>query len=216
MKKVFLLGLLLTIFGCQTIDPYTGESKTNKTSKGAGIGAATGAVLGAIINHGDRKEGAIKGALAGGAIGAGAGYYMDRQEALLRQQLQGTGVQVMRDGENILLIMPGNITFASGSYDIRPQFFDVLNSVAIVVKKYDQTQIKVSGHTDSRGSRQYNQTLSTQRARSVGTYLRGQGVAASRINSVGYGFRYPLASNNTASGRQKNRRVEIQLQPIQQ
>ncbi len=216
MRKVLLLGLLLTIFGCQTIDPYTGESKTNNTSKGAGIGAATGAVLGAIINHDDRKKGALKGALAGGAVGAGAGYYMDRQEALLRQRLQGTGVQVMRDGDNIRLIMPGNITFASGSYDIRPQFFDVLNSVAIVVKKYNKTQINVSGHTDSRGSRQYNQTLSNQRARSVGTYLRGQGVLASRISTYGYDFRYPIATNNTAAGRQQNRRVEIELQPIQQ
>ena len=216
MRQVLLLGLLLTIVGCQTIDPYTGETKTNNTSKGAGIGAATGAVLGAIINHGDRKEGALKGALAGGAVGAGAGYYMDRQEALLRQQLQGTGVQVMRDGENIRLIMPGNITFATGSYDIRPQFFDVLNSVAIVVNKYNETQINISGHTDSTGSREYNRTLSEQRARSVGSYLRGQGVLASRISTYGYDFRYPIASNSTEQGRQQNRRVEIELQPIQQ
>ena len=216
MKKILLFCLLLAIAGCQTIDPYTGESKTGSTSKGAGIGAATGAILGAIINHKDRKKGALKGALAGGAIGAGAGYYMDRQEALLRQQLQGSGVQVVREGDNIRLVMPGNITFASGSYDIRPRFFEVLNSVAIVVNKYNKTEIKIAGHTDSKGSRQYNQTLSNQRARSVGSYLKGQRVAAGRISTYGYDFRYPVASNYTAEGRQRNRRVEIELQPIQQ
>ena len=216
MKKVFLLSLLLAIAGCQTIDPYTGESKTSKTAKGAGIGAVAGAALGAIIKHDDRKKGAITGALAGGAIGAGVGRYMDNQERELRQQLQGTGVQVVRDGDNIRLVMPGNITFATNSYDIQSQFFDVLNSVAIVVKKYDKTQINISGHTDSSGSREYNQTLSEQRARSVGNYLRGQKVAASRISTYGYGFSYPVATNSTAAGRQQNRRVEIELQPIQQ
>ena len=214
MKKVLFLSLLFVIAGCQTIDPYTGESKTNNTSKGAGIGAVAGAALGAIINHDDRKKGALTGALAGGAVGAGVGHYMDNQEKVLRQQLQGTGVQVVREGDNIRLVMPGNITFASGSYDIRPQFFEVLNSVAIVVKKYNQTHIKVSGHTDSKGSRQYNQTLSNQRASSVGTYLRGQGIVANRISTHGYGFSYPVASNYTAEGRQQNRRVEIELQPI--
>ena len=216
MKKVLFLSLLFVIAGCQTIDPYTGESKTSNASKGAGIGAATGAVLGAIINHDDRKKGALTGALAGGAVGAGVGHYMDNQEKVLRQQLQGTGVQVVREGDNIRLVMPGNITFASGSYDIRSEFFDVLNSVAVVVKKYNKTNIKVSGHTDSRGGREYNQRLSEQRANSVGNYLRGQKVAASRIKTYGYGFSYPIATNYTPEGRQRNRRVEIELQPIQQ
>jgi outer membrane protein OmpA-like peptidoglycan-associated protein len=216
MKKILLFCLLLATIGCQTIDPYTGESKTNNTSKGAGIGAATGAALGAIVNHKDRKKGAIVGALAGGAIGAGAGHYMDKQETVLRQQLQGSGVQVARDGDSIRLIMPGNITFASSSYDIRPEFFEVLNSVAVVVNKYDQTQIKISGHTDSKGSPQYNETLSNQRAASVGSYLKGQKVAAGRVSTYGYGFSYPIAGNDTEAGRQQNRRVEIELQPIQQ
>lgn len=216
MKNILLLCLLIGIAGCQTIDPYTGQSKTGNTSKGAAIGAAAGAALGAIINHDDRKEGALKGAVAGGAAGAGIGYYMDRQEALLRQRLQGSGVQIAREGDNIRLVMPGNITFASGSYDIRSQFFEVLNSVAIVVNEYNKTQINISGHTDSVGSRQYNQTLSNQRAISVGNYLKGQGVLDNRISAYGYGFRYPVASNDTAAGRQQNRRVEIELQPIQQ
>jgi len=216
MKKIMVLCVALLCVACESIDPYTGESKTNNTTKGAGIGAVVGAAVGAIINHDDREKGALAGAVAGGAIGGGVGYYMDQQEAALRQQLQGSGVQVVRDGDNIRLVMPGNITFATGSYDIRPRFFDVLNSVALVVKKFNKTTIQVSGHTDSTGSSSLNQRLSERRASSVGRYLIVQKVARGRVSTVGYSFRYPIASNKTASGREQNRRVELQLVPIQQ
>lgn len=212
--RIFLAMLFtLSLIGCATTDPYTGEQEPSNAAKGAGIGAVTGAIAGAIIE--DDSEGALAGAIAGAAIGGGVGYYMDRQEEALRQQLRGTGVQVRREGDNIRLIMPGNITFDLGQSNIRPTFHDVLNSVAKVLKEFDQTRIIVSGHTDSTGSVQLNQTLSEQRAGSVKSYLVGRGIPAGRINAYGYAARYPVASNETAAGRQANRRVELELEPIE-
>jgi outer membrane protein OmpA-like peptidoglycan-associated protein len=217
MKTVAVLSSLLFATACATTDPYTGEQRTSKTATGAGIGAVAGAVIGAAsASDKDRKKGAITGAVAGGAIGAGVGNYMDRQEAKLRQQLQGTGVQVRRDGNNIELIMPGNITFGTDRSAVRADFYDVLNSVAQVLKEFDKTAIKVAGHTDSTGSDSYNQTLSEERAQSVQQYLISRNVAPARIQSVGYGERYPVASNDTEAGRQANRRVELELVPITQ
>jgi len=215
MKYLIALLLTVSIVGCTTTDPYTGEKKTNSTTKGAGIGALAGAVLGAATgdNKGDRRDRALKGALLGGAIGGGVGNYMDRQETKLRQELQGTGVQVRREGNNLFLVMPGNITFASGNADIRSDFFAVLNSVAKVLAEFNQTSIRVTGHTDSTGSDKINQPLSENRANSVAMYLRSQKVSSARIQSYGYGSRYPLASNDNDAGRQANRRVELELIP---
>lgn len=217
MKKYFAVILASILFtGCMSTDPYTGEQKTSNTAKGAGIGVLTGALLGAATgkDNDDRKKRAAIGAAAGGATGAGIGYYMDRQEAALRQRLQGTGVQVRREGDSIYLIMPGNITFATGRYEIRSDFYDVLNSVTLVLNEFDNTVIKISGHTDSTGGNSMNQTLSEQRANSVRSYLAGQRVASGRLQAVGYGPRYPIASNSTAEGRQANRRVELELLPL--
>lgn len=215
MKYIIALLLSFSVVGCTTIDPYTGEQKTSKTVKGGGIGAVAGAVLGAATgdNAKDRRERALKGAVIGGALGAGVGNYMDRQEAKLRQELQGTGVQVRREGNNLFLIMPGNITFSTGNADIRSDFFPVLNSVAKVLAEFNQTSIRVTGHTDSTGSDSINQPLSERRADSVAMYLRSQKVASARIQAYGYGSRYPIASNDTASGREQNRRVELELVP---
>lgn len=213
------LAVVLMVFmvGCTSIDPYTGQQKTSNTAKGAGIGAITGAVLGAATaSKKDRKKGVLTGALAGGAIGGGVGYYMDRQEAALRAQLEGTGVRVHREGNMIQLVMPGNITFATGQSDIRGGFYQTLNSVGLVLKEFDQTSIRVSGHTDSTGGLDLNQRLSEARASSVKLYLQSQGVVSGRIHAVGYGPRYPIASNETAQGRQANRRVELELQPLVQ
>jgi outer membrane protein OmpA-like peptidoglycan-associated protein len=138
---------------------------------------------------------------------------MDRQEAKLRAELQGTGVQVQRDGNNLTLIMPGNITFASSSADIRSDFFDVLNSVAKVLAEFNQTSIRITGHTDSTGGDKINIPLSERRADSVAMYLRSQKVNGARIQSYGYGSRYPIASNDTPAGREQNRRVELELIP---
>lgn len=218
MKYILAIMLSFTIIGCTTTDPYTGEQKTNKTTKGAGIGAVAGAVLGAATgdNAKDRRERALKGAAIGGVVGGGVGNYMDRQEAKLRAELQGTGVQVQRDGDNLTLIMPGNITFSSSSADIRSDFFPVLNSVAKVLAEFNKTSIRVTGHTDSTGGDKINQPLSERRADSVAMYLRSQKVSSPRIQSYGYGSRYPVASNDTATGREQNRRVELELVPNQQ
>jgi outer membrane protein OmpA-like peptidoglycan-associated protein len=216
MKKQFLLAISVSMLvACTTIDPYTGQEKTSNTMKGAGIGALTGAVLGAATaSKDDREKGALTGAVVGGAMGGGIGYYMDRQEAKLRQYLQGTGVQVRREGDNLRLIMPGNITFATGRSEINSGFYEVLNSVAMVLKEFDRTNIRIAGHTDSTGGASLNQTLSEQRAFSVGSYLRARGVAAGRIQTAGYGDRYPIASNKTDAGRTQNRRVELELLPL--
>jgi outer membrane protein OmpA-like peptidoglycan-associated protein len=213
--RIFLLVVTVAaLIGCTTTDPYSGEQKTSNTAKGAGIGALTGAVAGVLAK--DSREGAIAGAVGGAAVGGGIGYYMDRQEAKLREQLQGTGVQVKREGKNIRLIMPGNITFATGRAEVKSDFYSVLDSVSQVLKEFDETRITVSGHTDSTGSAELNQTLSEQRAGSVKSYLQSRGIPSDRITAYGYGYRFPIASNDTPEGRQANRRVELELDPIEQ
>jgi outer membrane protein OmpA-like peptidoglycan-associated protein len=210
-------GALLAA-GCQTIDPYTGQTKVSNTAKGAGIGAAAGAVVGAI-SGGDARErrkraliGAGVGGLAGGAVGA----YMDKQEAELRKDLEGTGVSVTRTGDNITLNMPSNITFKFGSADLDSRFFKVLDSVGLVLKKYDKTIVEVAGHTDSVGSEQTNQALSERRASTVSQYLVSKGLKQERMIVIGAGETRPVAPNDTESGRAFNRRVELSLLPLKQ
>lgn len=214
MKKCLIAAMAVAVVGCTTLDPYTGEQKTSQAAKGAGIGAVGGAVVGAATSS-DRRRGAVTGAVAGGAIGGGIGYYMDRQEMQLRQKLEGTGVRVARDGDQIRLIMPGNVTFGVDRHEVRPEFYNVLESVAVVLKEFDQTTVRIEGHTDSTGSDAHNQTLSERRASSVAQLLASHGVAQGRLFSVGYGKRYPIANNDTEQGRQTNRRVEIHLAAIQ-
>ena len=219
--KILLALLVVTsigLAGCQTFDPYTGEEKVSNTAKGAGIGAGIGAVIAYIANKDEssktRKRRTLQaagiGALAGGAVG----YYMDRQEAELRKKLRGTGVSVERDGDNINLVMPGNITFETAGHDINAGFYEVLDSVVLVLQEFDQTLIVVAGHTDSRGSEDYNQALSERRAGSVATYLRSREIVEARIETVGFGERVPIASNENDEGRSLNRRAELSLLPI--
>ena len=212
--KTVVAGMLAIFIAtaCTTINPYTQEQQTSKVAKGAGIGAAAGAVVG-LLTKGDKLQNAMIGAGIGALAGGGAGYYMDVQEAKLRQQLQGTGVSVTRMGDNITLNLPGNVTFATGSADLNARFFSVLDSVATVVKEYDKTLIEVAGHTDNVGATAYNQGLSERRAQTVANYLEGRGVAAKRLLTVGAGETHPVASNDTDAGRQANRRVEITLAP---
>lgn len=206
--SVVLLGLWLV--GCTTMDPYTREEKTSSATKGAVIGAAAGAVVGAIANDG---KGAAVGAAVGALAGGGIGHYMDRQEAELRRELEGTGVSVTREGNQIRLNMPGNVTFDTDQTNIRPEFQPVLDSVVKVANKFNETTLRVAGHTDSVGSDSYNQRLSEHRALSVKDYLALRGVAPQRLTAVGYGESRPLASNSSAEGRAANRRVELDLIP---
>jgi outer membrane protein OmpA-like peptidoglycan-associated protein len=157
---------------------------------------------------------ALIGAGIGGLSGAGIGAYMDRQEAKLREQLRGTGVSVTRVGDNVTLNMPGNITFRTDSSDLNPSFFRVLDSVVLVAQEFDKTLVEVAGHTDSTGSEAYNQQLSERRAGTVAEYLRARGILADRLITVGAGEARPIASNETAEGRARNRRVELTFAPI--
>ena len=217
-----LLVLLVFVSGCQytqTTDPYTGEQKVNKTTKGAAIGAAAGVAVGLITgdNSAERKKRALILAGVGGLAGGAVGNYMDRQDAALRAKLQGTGVSVTRtgpNGENITLNMPGNVTFAVDSADINSSFYPVLDSVGIVLSEFDKTMVEVAGHTDSDGSDSYNQQLSERRANSVVAYLVSRQVRSDRFLTVGAGETRPIASNATPEGKQQNRRVEITIVPL--
>jgi outer membrane protein OmpA-like peptidoglycan-associated protein len=205
------MSLALALAACTT-NPFTGEQKVSNTAKGAGIGAAGGALVGAIAS-GKRKH-VLLAAGIGALAGAAAGAYMDRQEVKLRKQLSNTGVSVTRDGDNIILNMPGNITFATNSSDISADFYPVLSSVVVVVNEFDRTTIDITGHTDSRGAADYNQRLSEARALSVAGYLESQKVLPERILTRGLGEAAPVGSNATAQGRALNRRVEITLAPL--
>ena len=199
-----------------TTDPYTGQQTINRTAVGIGVGALGGYLLGDLVggshDRGARLAGMGIGAIAGGAVGN----YMDRQEAELRRQTAGTGVDVYRQGDDLILRMPSGITFAVDHYDIQPQFQSTLNQVAQTLSSYNQTYIDVLGHTDSTGSDEYNQALSERRAQSVANYLSAHGVDHGRIGTRGYGETQPIASNETEAGRSENRRVEIKIVPVTQ
>jgi outer membrane protein OmpA-like peptidoglycan-associated protein len=217
VKTAFAVTLALGLAaGCQTTDPYTGETKTTSATYGALIGAGAGAAIG-MISGDDAKErrqraliGAGVGALAGGAVGA----YMDKQEDELRRVMRDSGVTVTRKGDDVILNMPGNVTFRTDSADLNAQFYKVLDGVALVAKKYDKTIIEVAGHTDSTGTAEYNRQLSQRRASSVAGYLVSRGVMQARIMTAAGGEDHPIASNATDQGRAANRRVEITLTPL--
>lgn len=210
-----LAGTSLALAACTT-DPYTGQRTINRTAVGILGGAVGGYLLGDLVGgRNDRTArvlGAGIGALAGGAVGS----YMDRQEAELRRQTAGTGVDVYRQGNDLILRMPSGITFPVDRYDIQPQFQTTLNQVASTLASYDQTYIDVLGHTDSTGSDAYNQALSERRSQSVADYLTARGVARARIGVRGFGESQPIASNETEAGRAQNRRVEIKVVPVTQ
>ena len=215
-KPLFIAtGILLSsIFlnACTTIDPYTREEKTSNAVKGTAIGALSGAVIGVLA--GDNRKSALIGAGVGALAGGGIGYYMDVQEAKLRQELEATGVSVTRVGNSIVLNMPGNITFETASSAISADFYRVLNSISLVFNEYEKTYIDIYGHTDSVGDATYNMHLSQRRADAVSRYIQTRNVLPQRLLTRGMGEDYPIASNNTAQGRSQNRRVEIKLTPI--
>ena len=216
MRKTLIFAAVAALaVGCTT-NPYTGEQRASRTvtsgAGGAAAGAAAGAVIGAIA--GSPGKGAAIGAASGAAIGVGIGVYQDRQQAKLRERLANSGVSVTRDGDNIYLNMPSDITFDTAKSDIKAGFYETLNSVAIVLQEFDRTTVTVAGHADSRGAEDYNMQLSRDRAYAVTNYLSGQGVSSGRLRAIGYGESQPIANNSTASGQARNRRVEIIIDPI--
>jgi len=214
MKKqvVILVAGAFFVASCTT-NPYTGETEVSKTGIGAGLGAIAGGIGGAILGGG-KRSGILIGAGVGALVGGGIGSYMDKQETVLRERLRDSGVSVTRVGDDIILNMPGNVTFASNRAELKPAFFEVLNSVALVLNEYDRSLIDVDGHTDSDGPDDYNLDLSTERARSVADYLISQQVNPQRLQVRGLGEREPIASNKTARGKAQNRRVEIKIVPL--
>lgn len=203
--------------GCAT---YTGQTNDpndpNRTRNGALIGASIGAVAGLLSGKDatERRQRAMVGAGIGGLAGAGIGAYQDRQEAELRRQTAGTGVDVQRDGDVIKLNLPDGVTFDFNKTEVKPQFYPALNNIAGTIKEYNQTIVEINGHTDNVGSLAANQKVSEGRAQAVGNYLAGQGVQSVRMEMHGYNYQYPVADNTTDAGRAKNRRVEIRLIPI--
>lgn len=220
MKRgAILLAASVALASCSsTTDPLTGKPQVNNTAAGAGIGAAVGALGGLLIakdkSGSDKRKAALIGAGVGALVGGGVGNYMDRQEQELRQQLLNTGVSVTRNGNEIILNMPSNVTFATDQDALNAQFYPVLNAVAIVLNKYPRTLLDVDGHTDSVGDELYNQGLSERRAVSVARYLNSQQVDSRRLRIIGFGETRPIADNASESGRAANRRVEVRISPL--
>jgi outer membrane protein OmpA-like peptidoglycan-associated protein len=218
MHKTPAIACLLAataLTACTTVDPYTGQTVRSNTRTGAIVGALGGAALGYLSN--DKSEQGRKNALIGAGVGAlagaGVGASIDKQQAQLRAQLANTGVTVTRQGDNIVLNMPSDVTFAFDRSDIQPQFYKVLDEVSGTLNQYPSTTIDVVGHADSVGTDAYNQALSERRASSVASYLTSRGVLPARLYVAGMGERQPIASNDTEAGRAQNRRVEIVLRP---
>ncbi|KHA63180.1 MULTISPECIES: OmpA family protein [Sphingomonas] len=217
-KGIFIgaaLAALVTTSACTT-DPETGQRTISKTALGGIGGALGGYLLGDIVGGRNDRTEKLLGAGIGGLAGAGVGAYMDKQERDLRARTAGTDVQVIRQGDDLVLNIPSGITFAYDSATVQPQFQRTLDQVADTLRQYNQTYIDVYGHTDSTGSDSYNQTLSQRRATSVADYLSSHGVQSARIGTRGYGESQPIASNDTDAGRAANRRVEVKIVPITQ
>ena len=202
----------LALSGCVT-DPETGNRRISKAAIGGVGGAVGGYLLGDLLGGRNDRTEKIVGAGIGALAGAGVGAYMDAQEKKLREQTAGTGVDVVREGDELLLRMPSGITFATDQATVQPQFQTTLDQVASTLAEYPKTMIDVLGHTDSDGSEAYNQSLSERRAQAVANYLGRRGVDPIRMATMGYGETRPVASNETAAGKAQNRRVEIKIVP---
>jgi outer membrane protein OmpA-like peptidoglycan-associated protein len=222
-RLIIVATAVALLAGCASPNPYdsqgqgqadSGSTGMSKTAKYGGLGALAGALAGAAINHDNRGKGALIGAAVVGASAAGYGYYADQQEKKLRASMANTGVEVQRQGDQIKLIMPGNITFATDSANIASSFYQPLNNLASSLKEFSQNQIEIVGYTDSTGSRQHNMDLSQRRAQSVATYLTSQGVSGANLSARGAGPDNPIASNGDVNGRAQNRRVEVNLKAI--
>jgi outer membrane protein OmpA-like peptidoglycan-associated protein len=219
LAAALVLSVTLALSAACVTDPYTGERRISKTAMGglfgAGLGAGVAAGIAALAGK-DAAKAALIGGGSGFLAGAAVGGYMDYQDAKLREFLAGTGVQVVRIGNEITLSMPSNITFQTDSDVLSPSFLEIMHSVTLVLNEYDKTIIEVMGHTDSSGSEAYNLSLSQRRARTVGNHLASKGINPTRVLTQGFGEQYPVASNDTPDGRALNRRVELRLSPLTQ
>ena len=184
---------------------------TSRATKGGVIGATAGGVAGGLIgkNSGNTAIGILIGAAVGGTAGALIGNYMDKQAAEIRKDLGNATVE--RVGEGILITFDSGLLFDVDSYQIKGATRDNLNQLAATLKKYDDTEILIEGHTDNTGTDDHNQKLSESRAKAVSSHLARQGVLSSRISPVGYGESQPVADNASTSGKQANRRVEVAI-----
>ncbi len=211
------VAVMLGATACTTTDPYSSAPRRNNTATGALAGALRGAVLGYLTNTSDDEQGrrnALIGAGVGALGGAAVGNYMDRQQRALEAELSGTGVGVARQGDNLVLRMPSDVTFAVNQSNIEPRFDAVLSDVAGVLQEYDRSLVDIVGHTDSSGGDAINQPLSERRAIAVADALIARGVLRERLFVAGQSSRVPVADNGTAAGRAQNRRVEILIRPF--
>jgi outer membrane protein OmpA-like peptidoglycan-associated protein len=211
------IAAMLGAAACTTTDPYSSTPGRNNTATGAVAGALGGALLGYLTNTSSGEQGrknALIGAGVGALAGAGVGQYMDRQQRALEAELSGTGVGVARQGDNLVLRMPSDVTFATNQSSLDSRFLPVLADVARVLNEYDRSMVDVIGHTDSSGGDAINQPLSERRASSVASYLMDNGVIRERLYVAGVSSRNPIASNDTVQGKAQNRRVEILIRPF--
>jgi outer membrane protein OmpA-like peptidoglycan-associated protein len=215
---VTLTAFILFSAGCAR-DEFGRDRSMNRTEKGILLGAAGGAAIGALAKKDKRGKGALIGAIGGGLAGGVVGNYMDQQkkdlEKVLAGEVQRGAIEIEKLPNNALRVtMTSQTAFDFDSAAVKSGFQPTMDDIARVFNKYGKTFITVIGHTDNVGTAQYNQSLSERRARAVEQYLQGQGVVDQRIESSGKGENMPRASNNTESGRQLNRRVEIVIEPV--
>jgi outer membrane protein OmpA-like peptidoglycan-associated protein len=211
------VAAMLGTTACTTMDPYSSTPQRNNTGTGVLAGALGGAVLGYLTNTSDGDQGrrnALIGAGVGALAGGAVGNYMDRQQRAMEAELSGTGVGVARQGDNLVLRMPSDVTFATNQSNIDPRFDAVLRDVAGVLAEYDRSLVDIVGHTDSSGGDAINQPLSERRAISVADALIRNGVQRERMFVAGQSSRVPVADNGTPQGRAQNRRVEILIRPF--
>ena len=215
MKNSIVLGAagLIVLSACATDPSQYPGTDGNRTREGAVAGAVIGGVIGAVTGDGNRVDDAARGAVIGGVAGAVAGNIMDRQAQELRNDFDDDRIQVIRSGDNLIVRMPEAILFATDSASLNPQLRSDLFVLADSLNKYPQSIVTVVGHTDNTGSAAYNQDLSERRAGSVASVLRSGGVSSTRIRTIGAGESQPIATNQTAAGRQQNRRVDITITP---
>ena len=206
MKRI-IATMLVVVFTMSVV----GCAEMSRTKKGAAIGAAAGGAVGAAIGNraGNTALGAILGAAIGGAAGASIGRYMDRQAEEIQRDLEGATVE--RVGEGIKITFDSGILFDVNKADLRAEAMTNLDNLAVILKKYEDTNVLIEGHTDSTGPDDYNLELSERRARSVAGHLAMREVVSGRFSIMGYGETQPMADNDTAVGRQANRRVEIAI-----